>query len=46
VIEELASKVGSAELRVSPSAGLEYLPREKARAKLNRLCEVARKVGG
>jgi 5-methyltetrahydropteroyltriglutamate--homocysteine methyltransferase len=46
VIDELTSKVGSAELRVSPSAGLEYLPREKARAKLNRLCEAARKVGG
>ncbi|MEA2459983.1 MAG: hypothetical protein QOH90_160, partial [Actinomycetota bacterium] len=30
---------------VSPSAGLEYLPREKARAKLQRLGEVVKKVG-
>jgi 5-methyltetrahydropteroyltriglutamate--homocysteine methyltransferase len=33
------------DLRLSPSAGLEFLPREKARAKLQRLGEVARKVG-
>ena len=44
-IEELASIVGSNGLRVSPSAGLEFLPREKARAKLERLAEAARKVG-
>jgi 5-methyltetrahydropteroyltriglutamate--homocysteine methyltransferase len=44
-IEELASLVGARCLRVSPSAGLEFLPREKARAKLERLAEAARKVG-
>ena len=44
-IEELASIVGPNCLRVSPSAGLEFLPREKARAKLGRLAEAARKVG-
>ncbi len=43
-IEELASIAGADCLRVSPSAGLEFLPREKARAKLQRLGEAARKV--
>ena len=32
-------------LSVAPSCGLEFLPREKARAKLNRLAEAAGKVG-
>jgi 5-methyltetrahydropteroyltriglutamate--homocysteine methyltransferase len=45
-IERLASAVGAERLRVSPSAGLEFLPREKAKAKLVRLSEAARKVGG
>jgi 5-methyltetrahydropteroyltriglutamate--homocysteine methyltransferase len=44
-IEELASLVGEDCLRVSPSAGLEFLPREKARAKLERLVGAARRVG-
>ena len=44
-IESLAEIVGVDHLRVSPSAGLEFLPREKARAKLQRLCEAAEKVG-
>lgn len=44
-IEELAGHVGPDRLSVSPSSGLEFLPREKARAKLERLCEAARKVG-
>jgi 5-methyltetrahydropteroyltriglutamate--homocysteine methyltransferase len=44
-LEELAERVGTERLTVSPSAGLEFLPREKARAKLERLCEAARKVG-
>lgn len=44
-IEELASIVGPKCLRVSPSAGLEFLPREKARAKLQRLSEATRRVG-
>lgn len=43
-IEELAVLLGPDCLRVSPSAGLEFLPREKARAKLGRLAEAARKV--
>ncbi len=46
VIEELAAAVGEDNLRLSPSAGLEFLPREKARAKLVRLAEVAEKAGG
>lgn len=44
-IESLAEIVGADRLLVSPSAGLEFLPREKARAKLQRLCEAAEKVG-
>ena len=44
-MEELADRVGAERLSVSPSSGLEFLPREKARAKLERLCEAARKVG-
>jgi 5-methyltetrahydropteroyltriglutamate--homocysteine methyltransferase len=45
-IGSLLEIVGADHLRVSPSAGLEFLPREKARAKLQRLCEAAEKVGG
>lgn len=44
-IETLSSIVGEKCLRVSPSAGLEFLPREKARAKLERLAAAAKKVG-
>lgn len=44
-IERLAGEVGAERLSVAPSAGLEFLPREKARAKLHRLCEAAQKVG-
>lgn len=44
-IEELKSLVGPKCLRVSPSSGLEFLPREKARAKLERLAAAAKKVG-
>lgn len=44
-IEELCSIVGAKCLRVSPSAGLEFLPREKASAKLERLATAAKKVG-
>ena len=44
-IEELCTLVGEKCLRVSPSAGLEFLPREKARAKLERLATAAKKVG-
>ncbi|MDQ3916350.1 MAG: hypothetical protein M3323_13650 [Actinomycetota bacterium] len=40
----LAEQVGHENLRVSPSASLEFLPREKARAKLQRLAEAARTV--
>jgi 5-methyltetrahydropteroyltriglutamate--homocysteine methyltransferase len=43
-IDEIAAVVGGSDLRLSPSAGLEFLPREKARAKLQRLGEVAQKV--
>ena len=44
-IEELCTVVGEKCLRVSPSAGLEFLPREKAQAKLERLVSAAKKVG-
>ena len=44
-IDELATVVGPENLSVSPSAGLEFLPREKARAKLQRLSDAAQKVG-
>ena len=42
-IEELADAVGPENLWVAPSAGLEFLPREKARRKLERLAQVAKK---
>lgn len=45
-IEGLAEAVGADRLYVSPSASLEFLPREKAAAKLRRLCDAAGKVGG
>ena len=44
-LEQLADRVGAERLTVAPSSGLEFLPREKAGAKLERLCEAARKVG-
>lgn len=44
-IAGLAEALGAERLSVSPSAGLEFLPREKARAKLHRLSEAVRKVG-
>jgi 5-methyltetrahydropteroyltriglutamate--homocysteine methyltransferase len=44
-IERLVEQVGAERLSVAPSAGLEFLPREKARAKLHRLADVAGKVG-
>ncbi len=44
-IERLTEVVDEALLMICPSAGLEFLPREKARAKLERLGEVAGKVG-
>lgn len=42
LIELLESKLTADRLRVAPSAGLEFLPREKARAKLARLAEAAK----
>lgn len=45
-IEELAEIVRPERLTVSPSCGLEFLPREKAHAKLERLAAAAQKVGG
>lgn len=44
-IASLADAVGAERLSVSPSSGLEFLPREKARAKLHLLNEAVRKVG-
>lgn len=45
LIVELGEICGTECLSVSPSAGLEFLPREKARAKLERLATAAKKVG-
>lgn len=45
VVGQLVGDVTESRLRLSPSAGLEFLPREKARAKLERLGEIARKGG-
>jgi 5-methyltetrahydropteroyltriglutamate--homocysteine methyltransferase len=44
-IGSLAEAVGDARLRVSPSCGLEFLPRDRAESKLKRLSEAVRKVG-
>lgn len=44
-IQGLVERVGAAKLSVGPSSGLEFLPREKARAKLERLASAAKKVG-
>ncbi len=41
-VEQLAGLVGADRLRISPSAGLEFLPREKARLKLELLAEVGK----
>ena len=44
LIELLESKLTADRLRLAPSAGLEFLPRDKARAKLVRLAEAS--LGG
>jgi 5-methyltetrahydropteroyltriglutamate--homocysteine methyltransferase len=44
-LERLIEATGTETVSLSPSAGLEFLPREKARAKLKRLSEVADAVG-
>jgi 5-methyltetrahydropteroyltriglutamate--homocysteine methyltransferase len=44
-ILDLVDRLGADRLYITPSAGLEFLPREKARAKLQRLGEVVKKVG-
>lgn len=44
-IEDLISEVDPERLFVAPSAGLEFLPREKARAKLELLARAAKEVG-
>ena len=46
LITELSEIVGRDSLTVSPSAGLEFLPREKAQAKLHRLATATKKVSG
>ena len=46
LVERLVERVGAEALWVSPSAGLEFLPRERARGKLEHLSAVAREVGG
>lgn len=44
-LEDLALSIGADRLWASPSCGLEYLPREKANAKLHHLVAIAKKVG-
>jgi 5-methyltetrahydropteroyltriglutamate--homocysteine methyltransferase len=44
-IGRIADIIGPERLKVSPSAGLEFLPRERARAKLQRLGDATGKVG-
>jgi 5-methyltetrahydropteroyltriglutamate--homocysteine methyltransferase len=44
LIDSIETAIDDSDLRLSPSAGLEFLPREKARAKLQRLGEVAQRV--
>jgi 5-methyltetrahydropteroyltriglutamate--homocysteine methyltransferase len=44
-IDRLLNNFTDKTLSVAPSCGLEFLPREKARAKLGRLAEAAKKVG-
>ena len=44
VIEGLVEALGVERVRTSPSSGLEFLPRENARAKLHRLADATRKV--
>lgn len=44
-IDRLTSNVDADRLSISPSSGLEFLPREKARAKLKALGDIAGKVG-
>ncbi|MGI8773953.1 MAG: methylcobamide--CoM methyltransferase [Actinomycetota bacterium] len=44
-IGQILDSVPAQDLWISPSCGLEFLPREKARAKLQRLGDVAKKAG-
>ena len=44
-IQDVVGELGAERVVLSPSAGLEFLPREKARAKLERLAQAAQKVG-
>ena len=44
-IQDVVGELGAERVALSPSAGLEFLPREKARAKLERLAQAAQKVG-
>jgi len=43
-IGSLAETFGAGRVRVAPSSGLEFLPREKARAKLARLAQAAQRA--
>jgi 5-methyltetrahydropteroyltriglutamate--homocysteine methyltransferase len=45
VVHGLFETMGPDRLSLAPSAGLEFLPRDKARAKLERLTQIARKAG-
>nr|MBA2724855.1 5-methyltetrahydropteroyltriglutamate--homocysteine S-methyltransferase [Actinomycetota bacterium] len=45
LLEDLVGSVGADRLWAGPSCGLEYLPREKAQAKLRHLVSAAKKVG-
>ena len=45
LVHGLLETIGPERLSLAPSAGLEFLPRDKARAKLERLTQIARKAG-
>lgn len=45
VVHRLFEAMGPDRLSLAPSAGLEFLPRDKARSKLERLTQIARRAG-
>jgi len=44
-VHRLFEEFGADRLSLAPSAGLEFLPRDKARSKLERLTQIARRAG-
>ncbi|MCP4567911.1 MAG: hypothetical protein GY841_10065 [FCB group bacterium] len=43
-VDRLSRKISPERMMLSPSCGLEFLPQKYAQAKMNKLCEVARKL--